>query len=97
GGGFMSIFKVKSYGISGSAGLPGLPTFIGPTFVYSIIGLVIGFVVATIMTLVLGFKDVPVKHDTKADKPEEKKDTVALQQEEVQSPIEGQLKTLTIV
>lgn len=62
----MSIFKVKSYVISGSAGLPGLPTFIGPTFVYSIIGLVIGFVVATIMTLVLGFKDVPVKDDTKS-------------------------------
>ncbi|MGN7325264.1 beta-glucoside-specific PTS transporter subunit IIABC [Bacillus altitudinis] len=97
GGVFMSIFKVKSYVISGSAGLPGLPTFIGPTFVYSIIGLVIGFVVATIMTLVLGFKDVPVKDDTKADKPEEKKDTVALQNEVVQSPLEGQLKPLNQV
>lgn len=93
GGVFMSIFKVKSYVISGSAGLPGLPTFIGPTFVYSIIGLVIGFVVATIMTLVLGFKDVPVKDDTKADKPEEKKDTAAV----VQSPLEGQLKPLNQV
>lgn len=92
GGVFMSIFKVKSYVISGSAGLPGLPTF-----VYSIIGLVIGFVVATIMTLVLGFKDVPVKDDTKADKPEEKKDTAALQNEVVQSPLEGQLKPLNQV
>lgn len=57
----------------------------------------IGFVVATIMTLVLGFKDVPVKDDTKADKPEEKKDTVALQNEVVQSPLEGQLKPLNQV
>lgn len=97
GGVFMSIFKVKSYVVAGSAGIPGIPTFIGPTFVYSIIGLVIGFVVATIMTLVLGFKDVPVKDDTKADKPEEKKDTVALQNEVVQSPLEGQLKPLNQV
>ncbi|MDI6664005.1 PTS glucose transporter subunit IIA, partial [Bacillus altitudinis] len=41
--------------------------------------------------------DVPVKDDTKADKPDEKKDTVALQNEVVQSPLEGQLKPLNQV
>ncbi|MFS0653893.1 beta-glucoside-specific PTS transporter subunit IIABC [Bacillus sp. 179-C3.3 HS] len=97
GGVFMSIFKVKAYVMSGSAGIPGIPAFIGPTFVYSIIGLVIGFVVATIMTLILGFKDVPVKEGTKAEKPEEKKDSTVVQNELVQSPLEGQLKPLNQV
>ncbi|MGE6630544.1 beta-glucoside-specific PTS transporter subunit IIABC [Bacillus sp. NPDC077027] len=98
GGVFMSIFKAKSYVVAGSAGLPGIPTFIGPTFIYSMIGLVIGFAVATIMTLVLGFEDVPVKDDTKADKPEqEKKGTVAVNNEVVNSPLEGELKPLNQV
>lgn len=57
GGAFLSLFKVKAYVIGGLAGLSGIPMVLGATFVYSIIGFLIGSVVAAIVTYILGFED----------------------------------------
>ncbi|QYK66251.1 beta-glucoside-specific PTS transporter subunit IIABC [Paenibacillus sp. S02] len=57
GGGFMSLFGTKAYVMGGLVGVPGLAMFIGPTFLYAILGLIIAFVVATIVTYLIGFTD----------------------------------------
>ncbi|WP_019912249.1 beta-glucoside-specific PTS transporter subunit IIABC [Paenibacillus sp. HW567] len=57
GGAFLSLFKVKAYVIGGLAGLSGIPMVLGATFVYSVIGFLIGSAVAAIVTYILGFED----------------------------------------
>lgn len=43
GGAFYGVTGVASYIVGGNAGLPSIPVFIGPTFLYAVIGLVISF------------------------------------------------------
>jgi PTS system beta-glucosides-specific IIC component len=57
GGAIAMGFGVKAYVLAANGGIPGLPALIGPTFVWAIVGLVVAFVVATVMTLVLGFTE----------------------------------------
>ncbi|WDH99336.1 beta-glucoside-specific PTS transporter subunit IIABC [Paenibacillus urinalis] len=57
GGAFMSYFNTKAYVIGGLAGLPGIPMVIGDTFIYAIMGLVIGTAAAAILTYILGFEE----------------------------------------
>jgi PTS system beta-glucosides-specific IIC component len=57
GGAISMGFGVKAYVLAANGGIPGLPALIGPTFVWAIVGLVVAFVVATAMTLVLGFTE----------------------------------------
>ncbi|KJD47076.1 beta-glucoside-specific PTS transporter subunit IIABC [Paenibacillus terrae] len=58
GGGFMGLFGTKAYVMGGLAGLPGLAMFIGPTFLYAILGIIIAFAAATVATYLIGFEDV---------------------------------------
>lgn len=65
GGAFGMGFGVNAYVLAGNGGLPGLPAMIGPTFGYAIASMAIAFVVATVVSLILGIKeDVPVPDAT---------------------------------
>ncbi|WDH83261.1 beta-glucoside-specific PTS transporter subunit IIABC [Paenibacillus urinalis] len=65
GGAFMSLFHTKAYVVGGLAGVSGIPMILGETFVYAVIGLVIGSAVAAVLTYILGFEE-----ETVADTPE---------------------------
>ncbi|WP_223701575.1 beta-glucoside-specific PTS transporter subunit IIABC [Sutcliffiella deserti] len=69
GGLYYAFTGVAAYILGGSAGLPGVTSFIGPTFVHALIGLAVAFVAATIISYLLGFEDVPVdnQEETKTD------------------------------
>ncbi|WP_150271198.1 beta-glucoside-specific PTS transporter subunit IIABC [Paenibacillus tepidiphilus] len=108
GGAFLSLFKVKAFVIGGLAGLSGIPMVLGSTFVLSLIGFAIGIVVATIVTYVLGFEDVPeeqVQATPAAAPAAVTAEPVALQAAEEQpkvteqifSPITGEVKPLSAV
>jgi beta-glucoside PTS system EIICBA component len=69
GGVYYAITGVAAYILGGSAGLPGVTSFIGPTFVHALIGLAVAFFAATIISYLLGFEDIPEenKEETKTD------------------------------
>ncbi|WP_456272383.1 beta-glucoside-specific PTS transporter subunit IIABC [Bacillus sp. AK031] len=73
GGLYFAITGVAAYILGGSAGLPGVTSFIGPTFVHALIGLAVAFAAATIISYLLGFEDVPVENqeETKPEVPVE--------------------------
>lgn len=91
GGAFYGITGVASYIVGGNAGLPGIPTFIGPTFVQAMIGLVIAFFAATIIAYLLGFEDIPSEEDEAPAKGE------AAAGEIIHSPLKGEVKALSEV
>jgi PTS system beta-glucosides-specific IIC component len=99
---FCSIFDVKYYILGGSAGLPGITAFIGPTFLYALIGLTIAFIAGTVATYLLGFKDVEGEKDEKApahveEKKKDEKTATIVAAEELYSPIKGEVKPLSEV
>ncbi|KAB7668397.1 beta-glucoside-specific PTS transporter subunit IIABC [Bacillus sp. B1-b2] len=99
GGAYMGITKVAAYILAGAAGLPGIPAFIGPTFVHAMIGLVIAFIAATIISYLIGFEDV-VEEGTKEEAPTTVKEEVvatAFTSTQVHSPITGEVKPLSEV
>lgn len=53
----LSIFQVAAYAL-GKVGLPSLPLYIGHKFSLMVLAVVVSFVVAAVVTYVLGFKDV---------------------------------------
>ncbi|WP_226001117.1 PTS transporter subunit EIIC [Paenibacillus sp. BJ-4] len=57
GGAFMSLFETESMAIGGISGLPSLGLFIGPTFIYAILGMLISLVTAGVITYFMGFVD----------------------------------------
>ncbi len=60
GGAFMGIFHVKAYVITGLVGLPSVAAFISPsisTLIYALLGGLIAFVAATIITFVMGIQE----------------------------------------
>jgi PTS system beta-glucosides-specific IIC component len=104
GGVFCSIFDVKYYILGGSAGLPGITSFIGPTFFYALIGLAISFIAGTVVTYILGFNDVEGEKEqdqpatTKVeDENIEPKTAIIVAAEELYSPIKGEVKPLSEV
>ncbi|MEK4275661.1 MULTISPECIES: beta-glucoside-specific PTS transporter subunit IIABC [unclassified Paenibacillus] len=108
-GGFMGIFNVKSYVITGLAGLPSVAAFISPaisTLLYALAGGLIAIVVAAIITYILGFQEesesqpvapaaepAPAATTTSAVVTEEAK----AQDEQIFSPITGEVKPLSEV
>lgn len=107
GGAFMSAFGTKAYVMGGLAGLPGIAMFIGPTFIYALIGLVISFVAAAIITYVIGFQEDEVEavvtqvvaEPTVADQNAaiSIELEVSVANEDVYSPIVGEVKPLSAV
>ncbi|MDO9395629.1 MAG: PTS transporter subunit EIIC, partial [Herbiconiux sp.] len=54
-GGAISLgLGVKAYVLAGNGGLPGLPGLVGETFVWAIVGIVVAFIVSTVVSMVLG-------------------------------------------
>ncbi|WP_176586026.1 beta-glucoside-specific PTS transporter subunit IIABC [Priestia megaterium] len=58
GGAIAGAFRVQAAGM-GTGPIAGIPLFLGSTFVYFIISSLISLVVAFILTLVIGFEDIP--------------------------------------
>lgn len=56
GGGFALALGVKTYAYALS-GIPGLPALVGPTFGWALVSLAISFIVATVVTFLIGFDD----------------------------------------
>ncbi|ETB70180.1 PTS beta-glucoside transporter subunit IIA [Bacillus sp. CPSM8] len=93
GGAFYGITGVAAYIIGGNVGLPGITTFIGPTFIQATIGIVIAFFAATAFAFVLGFEDIP---SDEADEPAAASSTTG-GSEIIQSPLKGEVKALSEV
>ena len=64
GGGFGLAFGAKAYVLAGNGGLPGLPALVGQTFWYSLIAMILAFVVAVIMTVIFGIREEEAEQET---------------------------------
>lgn len=91
GGAIAGFFRVESLGIA-TGPIIGIPLFIGPTFIYFVISCVVAFIVAFVMTNVIGFEDIPEKK-AQADSVivEEPIVTGIAANEIVSSPLEGKI------
>lgn len=92
GGAFVVFMSVRAYG-TGVPGLPMIPVFIDSqdawNVIYLLIGIVIAFVTAFVLTLVLGFEETitaPVKAAAVENKPEEKATAVVEANNENKKP-----------
>ncbi|WP_291049907.1 beta-glucoside-specific PTS transporter subunit IIABC [Herbiconiux sp.] len=57
-GGAISLgLGVKAYVLAGNGGLPGLPGLVGETFVWAIVGIVVAFIVSTVVSMILGIDE----------------------------------------
>ncbi|UZD74057.1 beta-glucoside-specific PTS transporter subunit IIABC [Bacillus siamensis] len=92
GGAFYGVTGVASYIVSGNAGLPSIPVFIGPTFLYALIGLFISFAAGMSAALLIGFEDVQSERDEASETP-----GVTAGGEIIHSPIKGEVKALSEV
>ncbi|AJH25906.1 MULTISPECIES: beta-glucoside-specific PTS transporter subunit IIABC [Bacillus amyloliquefaciens group] len=92
GGAFYGVTGVASYIVGGNAGLPSIPVFIGPTFLYALIGLFISFAAGMAATLLIGFEDVQSERDKASETP-----GVTAGGEIIHSPIKGEVKALSEV
>ncbi|MDP4524443.1 beta-glucoside-specific PTS transporter subunit IIABC [Bacillus halotolerans] len=93
GGAFYGVTGVASYIVGGNAGLPSIPVFIGPTFIYAIIGLVIAFVAGTAAAYLIGFEDVPSESDQQPSVTNGHQGSGEI----IHSPIKGEVKALSEV
>lgn len=101
GGAYYGIMHVAAYVIGGNAGLPGIPSFVGPTFVHAMIGLVIAFVAGTVVSYLIGFEDVPTddKKETQVNNAQEEvaATSTAVVSTQIASPLTGEVKNLSEV
>lgn len=88
GGGIAAFFKVTSLGVA-TGPLIGIPLFIGDTFVWYVVSFMTSFILAFILTSIIGFEDVPVEELGAPIQTSEMVD-VALNQE-VFSPLSGEV------
>ncbi|WP_458464107.1 beta-glucoside-specific PTS transporter subunit IIABC [Paenibacillus sp.] len=108
-GAFMGIFNVKSYVITGLAGLPSIAAFVSPaisTLIYALVGGLIAIVAAAIITYILGFQEENASEPVAAPAAEPAKSAATTsvlteeakaQDEQVFSPITGEVKPLSEV
>nr|WGD60937.1 beta-glucoside-specific PTS transporter subunit IIABC [Bacillus velezensis] len=92
GGAFYGVTGVASYIVGGNAGLPSIPVFIRPTFLYALIGLFISFAAGMAAALLIGFEDVQSERDKASETP-----GVTAGGEIIHSPIKGEVKALSEV
>ncbi|MDM5328870.1 beta-glucoside-specific PTS transporter subunit IIABC [Neobacillus sp. CF12] len=102
GGAYYSAVGVKYFIIGGNAGLPGVTSFIGETFVLALIGLPIAFAAGAIAAYVMGFEDIESEEETETSteengQTEESKSDLVVAAEQVYSPIKGDVKALSEV
>nr|WP_263323363.1 beta-glucoside-specific PTS transporter subunit IIABC [Neobacillus sp. Marseille-Q6967] len=102
GGAYYSALGVKYYILGGNAGLPGITSFIGETFVLAALGFPIAFAAGAIAAYVMGFEDVENNEeqastestDVNAD---DTKTDLIVAAEKLYSPIKGEVKPLSAV
>ncbi|MBT2733905.1 beta-glucoside-specific PTS transporter subunit IIABC [Bacillus sp. ISL-7] len=101
GGAYYSAVGVKYFILGGSAGLPGIPSFIGETFILAILGFPIAFAAGAIAAYIMGFEDVESEEDNAPTVSDERavepKSGLIIAAEQVYSPIKGLVKPLTDV
>ncbi|WML28247.1 beta-glucoside-specific PTS transporter subunit IIABC [Neobacillus sp. OS1-33] len=100
GGAYYSAVGVKYFILGGSAGLPGIPSFIGETFVLAILGFPIAFAAGAIAALIMGFEDVESEEENSSvtdEKVPNNQSDLVVAAEQVYSPIKGVVKPLTEV
>ncbi|MFP7159428.1 beta-glucoside-specific PTS transporter subunit IIABC [Priestia aryabhattai] len=102
GGAYYSLFAVKMFVIPGNVGLPGIASFVGPTFIYAVIGFPLAFVAGTIAAFILGFEDIKGEEGsnispTKENESKEGKTEGIIAVEELYSPLKGKVKALSEV
>ncbi|SDC32385.1 PTS system, beta-glucosides-specific IIC component [Terribacillus halophilus] len=101
GGLLYALTDVKAYIVAGMAGLPGIPTFVGPEFIFAILGLVLAFVAAAAVTWIMGFEDVMASAEETTT--EEKTVNTATEadaekaSEVIASPLSGEVRPLAEV
>ncbi len=102
GGAFLTIFNVKAYGFV-LPGITALPVFVGPEFIYLVIGALLTVVITIVLTFIFGFEDVP-ENAKETGTPTRVKiaDVPAIsvpkgQKIEIASPLNGRLLSLTDV
>lgn len=101
-GAFMGIFTVKTFAV-GTAGLPGIAAFAGPAIsnlVYGLVGGLIGFAVASLITYLLGFQEEMEPQTAKAmpvTPTAAATEVVMVQDQEIFSPMTGEVKPLSEV
>lgn len=101
GGAYYSLLSVKLFVIPGNVGLPGIASFIGPTFLYAVAGFPLAFAAGTIAAFILGFEDVEAEEENttsveeKKDGEEKSEEMTAV--EELYSPLKGEVKALSEV
>jgi PTS system beta-glucosides-specific IIC component len=92
GGAIAGAFKVQAAGM-GTGPIAGIPLFLGPTFIYFVISSLVSLVVAYILTLVIGFDDIPETNiDTDGDinkGHQEEVLTKGFTNQEILSPLSG--------
>ncbi|PAF19049.1 beta-glucoside-specific PTS transporter subunit IIABC [Terribacillus saccharophilus] len=99
GGVLYALTDVKAYIVAGMAGLPGLPTFVGPEFIFAILGLVLAFVSAAVVTWIIGFEDVLAPAEETTTTKEKAVDTAEETDSEkasevIASPLTGEVRPL---
>ncbi|WP_421383442.1 beta-glucoside-specific PTS transporter subunit IIABC [Bacillus salacetis] len=101
GGLYYALTGVAAYILGGSAGLPGVTSFIGPTFVHALIGLAVAFFAATIISYLLGFEDVPSENQGETTPEETAEEAVAATKVDTDavlvSPLKGEVIKLADV
>ncbi|MFP9131055.1 beta-glucoside-specific PTS transporter subunit IIABC [Niallia sp. BSM11] len=91
GGAIAGAFHVQASGM-GTGPIAGIPLFLGPTFIYFVISSLVSLVVAFILTLVIGFDDIPEENTTTNTKKSENHKRAVTETEEKQkifSPLSG--------
>jgi beta-glucoside PTS system EIICBA component len=101
GGAYYSAVGVKYFILGGSAGLPGIPSFIGETFLLAILGFPIAFAAGAIAAFIMGFEDVESEEEADSAATEEKdaglNSDLVVAAEQLYSPIKGLVKPLSEV
>lgn len=91
GGAIAGAFHVQASGM-GTGPIAGIPLFLGPTFIYFVISSLVSLLVAFILTLVIGFDDIPEENTTTNTKKSENHKRAVIETEEKQkifNPLSG--------
>ncbi|MED4227283.1 beta-glucoside-specific PTS transporter subunit IIABC [Neobacillus cucumis] len=102
GGAYYSALGVKYFILGGNAGLPGLASFVGDTFVWAALGFPIAFVAGAVAAFIMGFEDVESEEDQNTSPetettPVDTKSELVVAAEKVFSPLKGEVRALSEV
>lgn len=102
GGAYYSALGVKYFILGGNAGLPGLASFVGDTFIWAALGFPIAFAAGAVAAFLIGFEDVESEENqdtttATATNTVDTKSQLVVAAEKVFSPLKGEVKPLSEV